>query len=93
MYACLDLALDVLFRLQISIRHGDLLYFERAGGNQAGVEKTEAAADGGASVLLCVLAVKQQQERIKGIIPWMQLKTFFSFVILSLPEGRRYILL
>lgn len=65
-----------VFRLQISIRHGDLLYFEGAGGTQAGVEKTKAA-DGGASVLLCVLAVKQQQESIKGIIPWKQLKTFF----------------
>ncbi len=62
-------------------------YFEGAGGTQAGVEKTEAA-----SVLLCVSAVKQQQESIEGVISWMQLKKSF-FVISCLPEGRLYILL
>lgn len=50
-----------VFRLQISVRHGDLLYFKGAGGTQAGVERTKAAADGGALILLCVLAVKQQE--------------------------------
>lgn len=66
-----------VFRLQISIRHGGLLYFEGAGGTQAAVERTKPTADGGASVPLCVLAVDQQEESINGVIPWMQLKTFF----------------
>lgn len=48
-----------VFCLQISIRHGDLLYFKGAGEPQAGVERTKPTADGGASVLLCVLAVDQ----------------------------------
>lgn len=69
-----------LFRLQISIRHGDLLYFEDAGGTLSRCRKTQYQQQ--MVVPRCVLAVRQQQERsIKGVIPWMQLKTNLNYVL------------
>lgn len=53
----LALGMEISFILKVQVEPEQVL------------EEMEAAADGGASVLLCVLAVKQQQESIKGVIP------------------------
>lgn len=53
----LALGMEISFILKVQVEPEQVL------------EEMEAAADGGASVLLSVLAVKQQQESIKGVIP------------------------
>ncbi len=65
------------FASRLALGTASSFYFEGAG-----VEKTEAAADG-SSVLLCVSAVKQQQESIEGVISWMLLKKKFLCNIVS----------
>ncbi len=69
------------FASRLALGTASSFYFEGAGGTQAGVETTEAAADG-SSVLLCVSAVKQQ-ESIEGVISWMQPKKKFLCNIVS----------